>query len=61
MFRCTPHHIVVRLITEREGRGSSGEENAYRGGERVLMGRLEGKKPLGRREDNIKVDPKEIG
>jgi len=30
--RCTPHHIVVRLIKEREGWGRSGEENAYRGG-----------------------------
>jgi hypothetical protein len=54
------HHTAVRLITEREGRGRSGEESAYRGGG-VLIGRLEGKEPLGRREDNIKVDPKETG
>jgi len=25
-------YVVIRLITEREGRGRSGEENAYRGG-----------------------------
>ena len=29
--------------------------------EGVLMGRLERKEPLGRRKDNTKVDPKEIG
>jgi len=43
--------IVVRLTTGREGRGRSGEG--------LLMGRSEGMKPLGRREDNINVDPTE--
>jgi hypothetical protein len=42
--------------------GAYGEE---RGVQRVLVGKLEGKKPLGRArrrwEDNIKIDVQEVG
>jgi hypothetical protein len=45
--------------------GTCGTHGEGRGVYRVLVGRTEGKRPLGgprrRREDNIKVDLREIG
>jgi hypothetical protein len=42
-----------------------GARSAYRGGERVLVGKPEGKRPLGklrrRWEDNIRMDLQEVG
>jgi hypothetical protein len=43
---CTPHHTVIRLITEKRGAGQDGRGKCVEG---VLRGRSGGKKPLGRR------------
>jgi hypothetical protein len=57
---------VIRMMTSRRVRwaghiGRMGKRNAYR----ILMGKLEGKTPLGRPRrrwlDNIKIDLREIG
>jgi hypothetical protein len=59
---CSPHHIIIRLITGREGRACRESKMRTEG---VLMGRPKGEQPLGRprsrREANINVDPKETG
>jgi hypothetical protein len=45
--------------------GACGTHGGRRGAYRALMGRPDGKKPLGRRarrcEDNIKIDVEEVG
>jgi hypothetical protein len=58
---------IVRVIKSRRMRwaGHVARTGAGRGAYRVLVGRPEGKRPLGRprrrREDNIKMDLREIG
>jgi hypothetical protein len=58
---------IVRVITSRRMRwaGHVARMGVRRGFYRVLVGRPEGKRPLGRprrrREDNIKLDLREIG
>jgi len=61
---CSPN--IVRVIKSRNEMG--GACSAYGEGTgiyRVLVGKLEGKRPLGRRrhrwEDNIKMDLQEVG
>jgi hypothetical protein len=58
---------IVRVIKSRRMRwaGHEARVGERRGVYRVLVGRLEGKRPLGRPrrrwEDNIKMDLREIG
>jgi hypothetical protein len=58
---------IVRVIKERRMRwaGHMARRGDGRGAYRVLVGRTEGKRPLGRSrrrwEDNIKLDLREIG
>jgi hypothetical protein len=58
---------IVRVIKSRRMRwaGHVARMGEGRGAYRVLVGRPEGKRPLGRprrrREDNIKMDVREIG
>ena len=62
---CSPY--IVRVIKSRKNEmgGACGTHGDRRGVYRVLMGKHEGKKPLGRPrrrwEDNIKMDLQEVG
>ena len=64
---CTAHQILLGVIKSRGMRWAGHE--AYmgenRGVYRVLVGKSEGKRPLGRPrhrwEDNIKLDLREVG
>ena len=58
---------IVRVVKSRRMRwaGHVARMGEGRGGHRVLMGKSEGKRPMGRRrrrwEDNIKMDLQEVG
>jgi hypothetical protein len=60
---CSPN--IVQLIKSRRMRWTVHVERMGRGVYRVLVGRTEGKRPLGRRrrrwEDNIKMGVQEVG
>jgi hypothetical protein len=63
---CTPHPLLcVDKIEKNEMGGACSSEGEGRGMYRVLVGKPEGKRPLGRPrrrwEDNIKMDLKEVG
>ena len=63
---CTPRHIVrVKKIGKMKWAGHVARMWEKRGIYRVLVGKPEGKKPLGmpshRWEDNIKMDLQEMG
>jgi hypothetical protein len=59
--------IIFRVIKSRRMRweGHAASMGGRRGAHRVLMGKTEGKKPLGRPrrrwEDNIKMDLQKVG
>ena len=64
---CTPHPIIVRVIKSRRMRwaGHVARTCEEMGAYRVLVGKPEGKRPLGRPrrrwEDNIRMDLQEVG
>jgi hypothetical protein len=64
---CTLHRILLRVIKSRRLRwaGHVARMGEGRGVYRVLIGKPEGKRPLGiprrRWEDNIKMDLREVG
>jgi hypothetical protein len=64
---CILHRIIVRVIKSRRMRwaGQVGRMGEGRGVYRILVGRAEDERPLGRPkrrwEDNIKMDLREIG
>jgi hypothetical protein len=61
---CIPHHYCVGDKIENEMGGACSSDGYGRAVYRVLVGKTEGKKPLGRHrhrlEDNIKIDLQEI-
>jgi hypothetical protein len=64
---CTPHPFIARVIKLRRMRwaGHVARMGEERGVYRVLVGKREGKRPLGRSryrwEDNIRMDLQEVG
>jgi hypothetical protein len=54
---------IIRVIKSRRMRwaGHVARMGEGRGAYRVLVGRPEGRRPLGRWEDNIKMDLQEVG
>jgi len=64
---CTPYPILCGVVKSRRMRwaGHVARMGEDRGVHRVLVGKPEGKRPLGRlrrrREDNIKMDLQEVG
>jgi hypothetical protein len=62
---CTPHPLLWGKIERNEMGGACSMYGEWRGVYRVLMGKPEGKRPLGkprfRWEDNIKMDLQEVG
>jgi hypothetical protein len=65
LYRLYSSPNIVRVIKSRRTRWAGHVARMWegRGVYRVLVGRAEGKRPLGRprRDDNIKTDPREIG
>jgi hypothetical protein len=64
---CTPHTVSFRVIKAKRMRwvGHVARMGERRGVYRFLVGKPEGKRPLGRhrrrRDDNIKMDLQELG
>ena len=62
---CTPDPNIVRVMKSRRMRRAVNVAGMGRGEYRVLVGKPEGKNPLGRHmrrwEDNIKMDLQEVG
>jgi hypothetical protein len=65
LMNCTAHQILFRLSNRMRWAGHAARMWERRGIYRVLVGKREGKKPLGRPrrrwEDNTKMDLQEVG